>query len=102
MRQSKKEEWGPILNDWKQSGLNQTQYCKKNNIKPDLFSYYKRQIIPKSKSSVTTQKSAFTKVVISSPKQPSASLHITLPCGAVISGIHTDNLSLVNSLMGVY
>ena len=101
MRQAKKEEWTRTLDDWKQSGLNQTQYCKRNNIKRDLFSYYKGQLIPTVKSNTATKEkeSAFARVVISSPKQPPAALQVTLPNGAVISGIHTQNLSLVNALM---
>ncbi len=101
MRQAKKEEWTRTLNDWKQSGLTQTQYCKKNSIKRDLFSYYKGQLIPTVKSNTVTQEKepAFAKVVISSSKQPPTELQITLPNGAVISGIHKESLSLVNALM---
>ena len=101
MRQAKKEEWMRTLNDWKQSGLSQTQYCKKNNIKRDLFSYYKGQLIPTVKSNTATQEKepAFAKVVISSSKQPPTALQITLPNGSVISGIHKESLSLVNALM---
>jgi len=102
MRQAKKEEWTPILDDWKRSGLNQTQYCKKNNIKRDLFHYYKRQLTPKTKNSTQPKESAFTKVVINQRNQPTASLQITLPNGTVISGIHTENLSLVNALMAAH
>ena len=104
MRQAKEEEWTRILNDWKQSGLNQTQYCKKNNIKHDLFSYYKCQLIPAVKNNTATKekKSAFAKVIINGPTKPPTALQIMLPNGAVISGIHTENLSLVNALMEVH
>ena len=101
MRQAKKDEWTHILNDWKQSDLNQTQYCKNNNIKLDLFSYYKGQLIPRAKNTSPTKdkEPAFTKVVINPSKQSPAVLQITLPNGAVISGIHKESLSLVNALM---
>ena len=101
MRQAKKEEWMRTLNDWKQSGLSQTQYCKNNNIKRDLFSYYKGQLMPRAKNTPPTKdkEPAFTKVVITPSKQPPTALQITLPNGAVISGIHKESLSLVNALM---
>jgi len=98
MRQTKKEEWTAILNDWKESELNQTQYCKKNGIKLDLFSYYKCQLMPNAKSETT--KPGFAKVVISTPAQSTA-LQIILPNGAIITGIHSENVPLVKDLLAV-
>ena len=96
MRQTKKEEWTAIINSWKESGLNQTQYCKKNDIKLDLFSYYKCQLMPNAKNK--TESLGFAKVVINAPAQSTA-LKITLPSGAIITGIQSENIPLIKDLL---
>jgi transposase len=37
-------EWAKHLAAWQQSGLTQGEYCKKHNLKPTLFSAWKRKI----------------------------------------------------------
>ena len=99
MRQEKRDLWTPIMNKWQQSGLSQTEFCKQNNIKLDLFNYYKRQLTKKPKDSAKTKPSGFAKAIIAQKSSGTSTLQISLANGAIITGINTGNVSVVKALL---
>lgn len=39
--------WQERMNDWQQSGLSASGWCKKHDIKQHLFFYWKRKLVTK-------------------------------------------------------
>ena len=68
-RSSKREFWGQHIENWKSSGLSQTQYCKDHHLKVPTFQYWKskmdrlslsRPLIPLTvKSTISSTTSSF-------------------------------------------
>ena len=105
-RNELKQQWQQRLQDWRESGLNQKQWCEQNNIQQPQFWYWKKKLeeIPAAKPNKTT--SAFVPVALASTPThqdaavPSA-LVITLPNGLRVSGIDQSNISLASTLVGL-
>lgn len=43
-RKQLQQLWQQRINDWKQSGLNQTQWCKQHQLKVHQLSYWQRKL----------------------------------------------------------
>lgn len=41
--------WQQPIDDWRQSGLSQTQWCEQNHIAPHQLYYWRRKLAPSSK-----------------------------------------------------
>ena len=39
-----RDEWNEHLERWKGSGLNQSEYCRQNGLKPYKFTYWKKKL----------------------------------------------------------
>jgi hypothetical protein len=105
MKQESREDlsiyWQEHIDNCRQSGLSQAAYCRKNQLKPHRYSYWKRQLT-KSSQPINTQSSGFIKLntVNSIPlSTPNSSLCVRLPNEAIIEGISEDNLHLVLPLV---
>ncbi|MDQ1278310.1 MAG: hypothetical protein QG555_1352 [Thermodesulfobacteriota bacterium] len=40
--------WQGRLAEWKEGGLTQTEYCRRNNLDPKNFLYWKKKILPRA------------------------------------------------------
>ena len=107
-RKELKEQWQQRLQDWRESGLNQKQWCEQNNIRQPQFWYWKKKLeeIPAAEPIANAATPAFVPVALApdsthqEPKEKAA-LVITLPNGLQISGVDRSNLSLASSLIGL-
>ena len=106
-RNDLKEQWQQRLQSWRESGLNQKQWCEQNNIRQPQFWYWKKKLeeMPAALSHKSKNTPAFVPVALASTPTPReaepTSLAITLPNGLMVSGIDQSNLSLASQLIGV-
>ncbi len=73
--EEKHQYWQGHIEGWRQSGLGQAEYCRRNLLSIKNFGYWKRK---QSKSELESVK--FFPLVLQKPKQDpgSSSLHLTL------------------------
>ena len=118
--------WRDHLTQWQDAGMTQLAYCRRHELCPHKFSYYKRVLVTRAESApeenvlVTRSESAPEENVLvtrseSPPENPSGfvsvqvlpqpgqpdSLILHLNNGLSLSGIATDNLGLVKQLAQV-
>ena len=101
-----KVQWQQRLQSWRKSGLNQTQWCKQNNIKPNQFCYWKQKLAGTSTSQKNDKSvSGFVPVALAPEPQTRqvepTPFSISLPNGVRISDIDRSNLALVSQLIGM-
>ncbi len=92
-----KEYWANHIRDWKSSGLTQTAYCDRENIKVYQLSYQKSKIDGSSNKTPKAQPSKFAAVEVLSPCNEA--LTLTFSGGIQLSGIDAANLTVVKHLM---
>ncbi|MCY4641085.1 MAG: hypothetical protein OXC41_00025 [Gammaproteobacteria bacterium] len=96
------KEWLVRIQSWKESGLSQSAWCQKHDIRVSKFGYWKRKLETVSPAK-PANKTGFVPVV--SAQQPvspndKSGLTVALPNGVTLSGINESNLSLVKQLIG--
>jgi hypothetical protein len=37
--------WRPLIEEWRQSGLNSSEFCRQKNITPSSFAYWRKEIL---------------------------------------------------------
>ena len=92
--------WQEHIDSCQQSGLSQAAYCRKNQLNPHRYSYWKRKLA-KSSRTVNSQSSGFIQLSAANSiplSTQNSSLSVRLPNEAVIEGITDNNLSLVLQL----
>ncbi len=99
----KKQYWARHIRQWETSGDTQQDYCRQHQLKLHQLVYWKRVLSPHSKTS--TNKAAFVSVQLTQPlaltsPDVSSGLVIELPSGIRIQGVHTENLPLIQVIMG--
>lgn len=88
--QEKRGLWEVHIKDWQQSGLSQADYCRRNKLRDNQMTYWKRRILR------TGQKVSFIPLVM--PGQQSINyrgVRVTTPNGFTIEidgGIETSAL----------
>jgi len=40
MKEESIKHWQPVIEQWRGSGLNKTEFCRRNDVDPTLFKYY--------------------------------------------------------------
>jgi len=93
--------WQEHIDNCRQSGFSQATYCRKNQLKPHRYSYWKRKLA-KSSPSVNAQSSGFIQLSAANSiplSTQNSSLRVRLPNEAIIEGITEDNLHLVLPLV---
>ena len=93
--------WQEHIDSCRQSGLSQAAYCRKNQLRPHRYSYWKRKL-SKSSQPINTHPSGFIKLGTANSiplSTQNLSLSIRLPNEAVIEGITEDNLHIVLPLV---
>ena len=49
----KREFWKEQIQSWQESGLNQVEYCRKNNLIPHRFTYWKNRLVKSTEPPVS-------------------------------------------------
>ena len=76
-RALKRRYWKEQIEAWQVSGLEQTEYCRQNNLKYHLFSYWKKKLAHLAESPVCLVQVPFAQTIT-----PQASSH---PLGLVLA-----------------
>ncbi len=94
-------QWEQRLQSWRDSGLNQKDWCDQHNVKQPQFWYWKKKLTtaPDSGSSLheSTDTPAFVAVALA--PEVSTSLTVALPSRLIVSGIDQYNLLLAGQLI---
>jgi hypothetical protein len=79
-----REEWFVLVEGQQISKMTQAVFCKEKNLKPHLFSYYKKQYHLKNQPQDKAQPS-FNQVIVNSPHNNNLSeIKVELPNGFVV------------------
>jgi len=68
------QRWQSIIEDWQQSGLTQSQYCRQHRINVNRFYSWKNQLKNKLAPSRKAEQGVFLPVVIENPEPETTSL----------------------------
>lgn len=60
---AKQKHWQSIIEDWRQSGLSQSEYCRQHQIKPQHFYSWKNQLKKKLGQNDPKKKGKFLPIV---------------------------------------
>ena len=101
--QSKHEHWKSIISAWRDSGLSQSAFCRKNKLNRPRFTYWRAKILGKTNkgyqpSTTRPDTSAFVPVQTSN-NQSNAGLRLNLPNGMILSGIDEHNIVLLKAII---
>ena len=92
--------WQEQVSQWHESSLSGTQFCKQQQLVYHQFLYWRRRYDSGSNpAAVTDSSSGFAKVVPLADSGDAGSLSMTLPNGCAITGITSDNVALIRSLL---
>ena len=113
-RKIQESKWKAILKDWKKSGMNQSNYCRANNLGIKAFSNWKgkligKEVVVQGNTSKNTIKPApkKSKVVALKPlankskvvtTQKNGTLEATLPKGVVLNFACENKAMLVAAI----
>lgn len=111
-REALKTQWQQRLQSWRDSGLNQKQWCEQHKIRQPQFWYWKKKL--EATSLVTPGKgkapTGFVPVILEQnvldqkqvvPVAVPSPLTVSLPNGLTVSGIEHNNLVLAGQLIGL-
>ena len=87
-RSQSKPDWRDIIEQWQQSGLSVSAFCRQQSLPEHQIHYYRRKFLvkspePQKKSGQTT--TGFTRVAIASQSQ--GSVQLRLPSGIELNGL---------------
>jgi len=101
--QSKRDHWNPLIHAWRDSGLSQSAFCRKNHLNRPQFVYWRKKIlgkIDKTPRSSTNRQDASSFVPVKVfDRQILAGLRVSLPNGIILSGIDEQNVALLKSIV---
>jgi len=64
-RARKRRFWKKQIEAWQSSGLEQTEYCRQNNLKYHLFTYWKKKLLHPAESPVCLVQVPFAQTISS-------------------------------------
>ena len=101
--QSKHEHWKSIISAWRDSGLSQSAFCRKNKLNRPRFTYWRAKILGKTNKGYqpsTTRPDTSAFVPVQTSDNPSeAGLRVNLPNGIILSGINEHNVVLLKAII---
>ena len=104
-RSQKLKLWQEHLSQWQSTNISQAAYCRQHDLKQKSFSYYKRklsEVIPDKHKLLPapkiSQPPAFIQVALPQPPSIAEPLTVELSNGIRLSGIASNNISLVRQL----
>ena len=95
--EERKAHWRPHVEAWQASGLSAKQFCKDNSLPYWQFLYWAKKLHPPTPP--TSPANAFTRVMPVASPGAAPGLQITLPNGVRISGIDSDNVDLLSTVL---
>ena len=93
------EHWQSIIEDWRQSGLTQSQYCRQHNIKVAHFYSWKNQLKKKLERPKTEDAGTFLPVTMESSEPGCASPLLIRVCGVEIEVNHQTDPALLQKTL---
>lgn len=87
MLTEKQQYWQSIIDQWKRSGLSQSEFCRNNQLKPQTF--YAYRALFKKREEPSTTPARFIRLETPSPR-PLPSLEIQIGQIVVRVNEHTD------------
>ena len=92
--------WQERVSQWHESSLSGAQFCKQQQLIYHQFLYWRCRYDSDSNDAAATDSlSGFAKVVPLADSGNANSLSMTLPNGCAITGITSDNVALISSLL---
>jgi hypothetical protein len=62
-RALKRQYWKEQIEGWQESGLQQIEYCRQNDLKYHLFTYWKKKLVHPAESSVCLVQVPFAQTI---------------------------------------
>jgi hypothetical protein len=78
------QHWQSHLDKWRDSGLNQAEYCRQNSLKPHQFGYWKKKFSQKNLPIEFVQIPEEAITSISTPGNLDSTLRLTVRSGFTI------------------
>lgn len=75
-----RDGWKQHIEQWKSSGLSQSEYCRRNDLNSKYFSNWKRKLSTKTRAEVSEPEFVPVEVLPAAPKRD-AFIKITMPNG---------------------
>jgi len=101
--QSKHNHWKPIISAWRDSGLSQSAFCRKNDLNLPRFSYWRVKILGKTNAghqpSIAKPDASPFVPVYTNDHRSNAGLRINFPNGIFLSGIDEHNIILLKAII---
>ena len=95
------EIWFKHIDAWKQTGISQAEYCRKHNLRPNQFWYWKAKLQGRSgNTSIQSVTSGFAVAQFETfTTEPNQGLSVTLPDGTKVNDINAVNIHLAAQLL---
>lgn len=88
--------WYEHVVSWRQSGLTQSSYCRREGLKLHQWHYWRKKLDEVDQSPAPSDDFVPVQVIAGSR---AACLSVTLPNGVMIEGISRDNVDVVSGLI---
>ena len=93
-------DWQQIMTECQASGLSGMAFCKQQTIPYHQFTYWRSKLRQAdSDKSKERSGSGFARVSVAGPDRSTTELTIRLPGGISITGLHTNNIDLLGSIL---
>lgn len=90
--------WQQHITAWQTSGQSGAAFCREQNLSYHRFCYWRQKLAPPRRTEAAPSLSGFAKVVPTSIPAM-GELHVSLPGGITISGLHADNITLLGAIL---
>ena len=91
--------WQNHVQQWQSTGLSQAAYCREHQLNQDNFGYHKRKQLSKV---ISSQNNGFVSVHLAQNVQSIDSLTLHFVNGTHLSGITSQNVTVVKQLMEAF
>ena len=96
----REHDWQQIMTECQASGLSGMAFCKQQTIPYHQFTYWRSKLRQADSDKPKVHSgSGFARVSVADPSRSTTELTITLPSGISITGLHTNNVDLLGSIM---
>lgn len=99
---SKLNKWKSLIEQWRQSGQTQSEFCQKRDLKAHQLSYWIRRLDQASNQSTNVhpeKQNGFVQAKIIPEANKATGLVVRLPSGVEIIGMTQSDLPLLHVLM---
>jgi hypothetical protein len=75
-RRRLRESWRQRIEEWRQGGLSQGEYCRRNQLKWHQFLYWKKRLIENDPPGATFVPVPIARISVAKPKAPGPALKL--------------------------